>query len=258
MRKTQITYEPIKFIAITFILSWACAFFGAYQPWFGYDTVVGRVILNLTNFFNSAAPLVATLCLWREPLFTEGRIFQFVLGSKPRALPYAIVLFLFVLQLLTFHLFRMERTALSWQALLVAWGGQTLMGGGMEEGGWRGYLQPYFEQKFHITVSVLIVGVIWALWHLPYFFLPGNMHTGASFLMYMVTTTATAFTLTAIYKLTGSVLLCILFHGWQNGIVVNIPPNMSNPGFMMLWGIQTALSIVLCIWPVGTGNREIK
>jgi len=42
-----------------------------------------------------------------------------------------------------------------------------LFGGGLEETGWRGILQPELEDKFGYTIGTVIVAVIWWLWHLP-------------------------------------------------------------------------------------------
>lgn len=256
MKEQLYTYKPFAFIAVTFAITWACAFFLALQPWLTYETTIGTVVLAAVSFLESASPLLAALLLWRRPLFREGGILRFVFGHRPRLLPYAVVVLLFVFQYLTFYLFRMdEGMPFSLRMFLAVWGGQILFGGGMEEGGWRGYLQPALEQKVHITIAVLLVGGVWAAWHLPYFFLPGNMHSGGNFLFYIITTTATAFTLTAIYKLTGSVLLCMLFHGWQNAIVMNIPANMAHPGFLAMFLIQTAASIALCVKPAGATGR---
>ncbi len=256
MEKKQIDYKPLQFVAITFLVTWICAFFITYQTWFSNGTALGSVILTLADFLESASPLLAALLLWRKPLFSERRIFRFVLGNKPRLVPYLIVIFLFIYQFLTFYLFDTIDGTISITTFLSAWAGQVLLGGGMEEGGWRGYLQPAFAKKVHITVAVILVGLIWAIWHLPYFFLPDTLQTGSNFPMYVITMTATAFTLTAIYKLTGSILLCTLFHGWQNAIVMAIPPNMQHPGFLIMWALQTIISIILCIKPIGAENQD--
>ena len=42
-----------------------------------------------------------------------------------------------------------------------------------EELGWRGFLLPRLQQRFNALISSLIVGVIWAIWHLPLWFIPG-------------------------------------------------------------------------------------
>ncbi len=36
-----------------------------------------------------------------------------------------------------------------------------------EEYGWRYYLQPLLQRKFGLRKGVLILGVVWGLWHLP-------------------------------------------------------------------------------------------
>jgi membrane protease YdiL (CAAX protease family) len=50
----------------------------------------------------------------------------------------------------------------------------TLITGAMgEELGWRGFLLARLQLKLNALISSLIVGVIWALWHLPLWTLPG-------------------------------------------------------------------------------------
>jgi len=41
-----------------------------------------------------------------------------------------------------------------------------------EELGWRGYALPRLEQHFAPLVSGLVLGIIWAAWHLPMFWFP--------------------------------------------------------------------------------------
>ena len=36
-----------------------------------------------------------------------------------------------------------------------------------EEYGWRYYLQPFLQKKFGKRIGVILLGVIWGLWHLP-------------------------------------------------------------------------------------------
>ncbi len=45
-----------------------------------------------------------------------------------------------------------------------------LLGPLSEEYGWRGYLLIKLQQKWSALASSIIVGVVWALWHLPLFF----------------------------------------------------------------------------------------
>ena len=247
----NLSYKPILFIVIVYLVTWACACFLAFQSWFNYGSVIGKLVLDTADFLESASPLLAAIILLRTYLFREGNFIRFIFGEKHRILPYTIVGLLFLFQFFTFYLFCIPNgRIISISAFLSAWIGQILFGGGLEEGGWRGYLQSAFEQKAPVLLSVVLVSLIWAFWHIPYFFLPNSFLTGNSFVFYVVTMTATAFTLTAIYKLTGSVLLCTLFHGWQNAIVMNISADMGHPGFLTMFGVQTVISIILCINPL--------
>ncbi len=44
-----------------------------------------------------------------------------------------------------------------------------------EELGWRGFLLPRLQERFNALISTLIVGLIWALWHLPLWTLKGQI-----------------------------------------------------------------------------------
>jgi len=43
-----------------------------------------------------------------------------------------------------------------------------------EELGWRGILLDAFQKKWSVAVSTLVLFLVWWLWHLPMFFLPGT------------------------------------------------------------------------------------
>lgn len=43
-----------------------------------------------------------------------------------------------------------------------------------EEVGWRGYLQPLLNQRLGVLPAGLAVGLVWGVWHLPFFVLPGG------------------------------------------------------------------------------------
>ena len=44
------------------------------------------------------------------------------------------------------------------------------LAGGMEEPGWRGFLQPALEKKFSMLIASSITGLAWACWHIPLWF----------------------------------------------------------------------------------------
>ena len=65
---------------------------------------------------------------------------------------------------------------LNWSALasLGVYNYSTLLGGPLfEEPGWRGFVLPRLESRLSPVTSSLLLGAIWAAWHLPFFLYPG-------------------------------------------------------------------------------------
>ncbi|MEG2789643.1 MAG: type II CAAX endopeptidase family protein [Romboutsia sp.] len=91
-----------------------------------------------------------------------------------------------------------------------------ILGGGLEEIGWRGFLLPKLLNKYSYIKSSLIIGIIWSLWHLPLWFVVGSPQQNLHFLPFALSCIASSFILTFIYTHTNSVWLCILFHALDN------------------------------------------
>ncbi len=87
-----------------------------------------------------------------------------------------------------------------------------LVGGGLEEAGWRYILQPELEKKYSFTIATVIVSIIWWLWHLPLFYIQGVGQYGQSYLAFGINVLGLSFALAGIRKNTSSVWLCVLFH----------------------------------------------
>jgi uncharacterized protein len=44
-----------------------------------------------------------------------------------------------------------------------------------EETGWTGFALPHLQKRFTPWLSAVILGVVWAVWHLPAYFVPSEM-----------------------------------------------------------------------------------
>lgn len=94
-----------------------------------------------------------------------------------------------------------------------------ILGGGFEEIGWRGFLQPKLEKNMGYLPSVLVVGIIWSIWHLPLWLIRGTIQSSLPFLMYTLMAIILSFSFTALYKYTKNIFLCVFSHAWFNGCI---------------------------------------
>ena len=82
-----------------------------------------------------------------------------------------------------------------------------------EEPGWRGFALPRLQSLHGPLVGSLILGVLWALWHLPLFFTPWNTLTTFNVVMFVLATTCLSIIYTWAFNNTkGSLLIAILIH----------------------------------------------
>lgn len=111
-----------------------------------------------------------------------------------------------------------------------------------EEMGWRGYVLPRLQAKYNALIASLIVGMIWAVWHLPKFFGTG-LSGERSFAWFTVAHLALAVLYTWLYNNTrGSLLLVTLFHASGNTFGVFMPARFAVAG-----GILSNLEIVFFV-----------
>ena len=82
-----------------------------------------------------------------------------------------------------------------------------------EEIGWRGYALPQLTARFGLQRASLILGPLWAVWHLPLFFVQEASHYSRSVPVYLVEVTAISVAFAWLYTNTrGSLLLATLMH----------------------------------------------
>jgi membrane protease YdiL (CAAX protease family) len=83
----------------------------------------------------------------------------------------------------------------------------TLLTGGNEEPGWRGYITPVLIKRFNILIAQIIVGVFWAVWHFPMYF-TGNWGSGSQPMVWLI-----------IYCIPLSMILTWFFYNSKKSII---------------------------------------
>jgi len=101
-----------------------------------------------------------------------------------------------------------------------------------EEIGWRGYALPRLAARFGLARASLLLGLIWACWHLPQFFIPESDTYQQSFWVFVAQVTALSVAMAWLYARTnGSLLLVMLLHSAVNNakdIVPSAVPDATN------------------------------
>ena len=122
-----------------------------------------------------------------------------------------------------------------------------------EELGWRGYALPGLQTKWSALRASLVLGLVWALWHLPLFWIPGAYQQGLGigtplFWQFIANIIAQTVLMTWIYNNTRqSTLAAILFHFMINfsGELVTLTPRAE--GLQTFVWIGAAIAVVL-VW----------
>jgi len=101
----------------------------------------------------------------------------------------------------------------------------TVVGGQAgEEIGWRGYALPRLTTRMGLAGASVLLGVIWATWHLPLFFIKGADLNGQSFPIYLLGVTALSVAFAWLYwRTNGSLLLTMLLHAAVNNTTGIVP-----------------------------------
>ena len=134
------------------------------------------------------------------------------------------------------------------------------LGGAWEEPGWRGYALPQLQVGRSALVASLILGVLWAFWHLPL------MVVGQINWSDLVLVIAAAIVSTWLFNsASGSVLILMVFHAMNNTISGSfISPMFSGAdsvrqGWLLagLWCV-VALIVVVVAGPARLSRKHEK
>jgi membrane protease YdiL (CAAX protease family) len=120
-----------------------------------------------------------------------------------------------------------------------------LLGGPLqEEFGWRGVAIDPLQRRFGALGGSLLLGIIWAVWHVPLFFTPSeDVYYNNPFIGFLVSITLLSVLLTWVYNNTnGSLLPVILMHAawnWSNGMFPTIDSDAGGLALVVLLGLTT-------------------
>ena len=223
------TYRPVRFYATVFACTWGC--------WLAAILLKEGAVCTVALVLGLLAPSITAVVT----VFSSGDarlkedFKQKLTGLyrlSPRTIIQAILVFCAIVlaSILLSTLFGQSLDQLSFTE------GFTFEGPGLasalvtillasvvEEVGWRGYGEDAIAQYNCWFKESILFGCIWALWHLPLFWIPGTYHYGLwdlgllYVLNFFVSTVPFGFLTTWVYvKSKRSMLACIIFHLFVN------------------------------------------
>ena len=229
------------FFALTFLVTWTCwvaasliggnpagtarlfvivlLYLGIFAP-----GIVALVLTARGSGRNAVRRLLGRLIDWR----VAGRWYVFALG------------FMAAIKLGAALIHRVAMGAwpeFGTTPLVLLFGGaivSTVTGGQMgEELGWRGFALPRLAVRLGMGGASVVLGIIWAAWHLPLFYILGGETVGKSFSIYLLQVTAISVVIGWLWWRTGASLLPVmLLHAAVNNtkdIVPSAAPGVSSP-----------------------------
>jgi CAAX protease family protein len=226
--RALITRHPmITFSALAIAFSWVAALpavlFGAafqpYQTLGAYGPLLAALVVSAaTDGRNGIKTLLRRMTIWRFGigpylLATFGLVILYLLTVVLSAvLPIQSLLQNWIL-IFTFYI-----PALFTTYLINPIG---------EETGWTGFALPHLQKQFSPWLSTVLLGVVWAIWHLPAYFIPSEM--GAfnlmGFVIFMLIAVFTRIIWTWITNTAkGSGLAGVLLHASSNAVSIGLIP----------------------------------
>ena len=239
----------------TYAFSWVCWGLRAVLP--SSDAITGSVLFVLGGLGPFLVGVVLTYAAGRSVKSWLANVFRGRVAGRyyvaALVLPVAVTLTAGTVHTLVFG------GKLSLDALPAAveyplfLGFVVLFGGGLEEPGWRGYLLPHLQNKYTALVAALVVGLVWALWHLPLFFLSDTVQNGMPLGLYVAQIIAMSVVLTWLTNTAGgSVVPAIVLHAGGNAILNYYPIGgvagaISPLGLGLLATVLTVFALALVI-----------
>ena len=226
------TYRPLRFYMTCFAATWAFWIAAAFISRSANDNGISMVFM-LFGLMAPAVTAVVTVLTSKSKALKQDLKRKLVgfYRIKPLSILAAIVGFMAIvaLSILLSTLFGQSLSQFAFtEDFSFSIGGTSalltiLLAATIEEVGWRGYGEDSVAAYFSWFTESIIFGFVWALWHLPLFWIAGTYHYGLRelgvgyVLNFLVSVSPMGFLTTWVYvKNNRSMLACIIFHLFVN------------------------------------------
>lgn len=217
----------LQFVALTFCIAYLTAGALIFLGQFGYRVYnwvdsIQHFGMNIPFAIYILSPAIASFIVLKKNSIVANfeEWLKTVFHAKNNIYPYLFVVAGLALYFLIHATVSGRwKLALPFYTFFLSLPGNLFIGG-LEEAGWMYILQPGLDKKYGFVLSSIFSGLIWVLWHIPLFFIPGTNHGEGliSFWMFAVQVMAFRFFFGAVFKISGKsgVFMCVLSHTMFN------------------------------------------
>jgi membrane protease YdiL (CAAX protease family) len=152
------------------------------------------------------------------------------------------------------------REGLTWGGYLVILMQGWLTGPLAEESGWRGFALPRLQARMNALYASLLLGVLWAFWHLPQYW-SGGVQTGGMmpFPIFLPVTIVLTILFTCVFNNTrGSLVATTIMHFSWNFAGGHIAGVLGLVPGMVLYGASTGIVILAALAVIFLGPKYLS
>ena len=228
----QYKYRPLRFYLICFSITWAFWITAAIICKSENDNGISSVLMLLGLMAPAVTAIITVLTSGCKALKQDlKRKLVGFYRINPLNILIAVIGFMVIvaLSILLSTLFgqTLDQFAFT-EGFSFSIGGTSalltiLLAATIEEVGWRGYSEDSVAAYFSWFTESIIFGFVWALWHLPLFWIEGTYHYGLQelgigyVLNFLISVSPMGFLTTWVYVSNNrSMLACIIFHLFVN------------------------------------------
>ncbi len=252
MRKSKIS-NTVLFFAGTFLLTWIfwslpllykLGYISNLPPWWGIGGFAPSVVGALTVLFSYGKEGIKLLFKRMIRFKSTMALYSFVV-----IFPLALAACTMLISTIVFNI-HFDWSKLPDAYLIPILFIQILLLGGPlnEELGWRGFALPALLEWMNGLRASLIIGVMWAIWHLPLYFAEIPGYTSMPFFSYLLNVISLSVIFTHLYRKGGNQLwLCILLHAilnTTNWLLLPLMPEGKTFLITSIYALLTTLSAI--------------
>jgi membrane protease YdiL (CAAX protease family) len=211
----------------------------------GFDTPFGMLLFIIGTW---SPTVFSYLCLKKNGTICGIKNFVKIAFSYKQKLIHYFMIFAFLLLLyIPSAIITGTKVDTAWYLVFPIFP-LMIIDGGLEELGWRYLLQPTLEKRFPYIIASTITAGIWLIWHLPLFFIAGSGQSKMTFSLFAIFIYGGSFALSAIFRISNSVWLCIVFHAMINTLSIYWSVAQNLTATLIASVCMVALSIAVVIY----------